>query len=73
MKSSIPYVFVNASHAARCTARHGVGSHALPPAMSRSKRWMRSHGYQRQHRPSARVAPRRGSISESLGSAAYRG
>jgi hypothetical protein len=23
----------SASHAARCTARHGVGSHALPPTI----------------------------------------
>ena len=27
------YAFFTGSHAARCTARHGVGSHAEPPTI----------------------------------------
>ncbi len=30
---TLDYVRVIAAHAARCTARHGVGSHAVPPTI----------------------------------------
>jgi hypothetical protein len=30
---TLDYLRVIVSHAARCTARHGVGSHADPPTM----------------------------------------